>query len=69
MNYIKRIIEYTKSFPVTALTGSRQSEKSTTLIKLFKGYRYISFDDYKISEYCTKDSEVLWNNIARRIFR
>ena len=53
MEYIKRVIEpviveYTKSFPVIALTGPRQSGKSTTLLKLFNDYRYVTFDDYKV---------------------
>jgi len=62
MEYIKRVIEpviveYTKSFPVIALTGPRQSGKSTTLLKLFNDYRYVTFDDYKVLEYLNKDPE------------
>lgn len=62
MGYIKRIIEpvileYTATFPVVALTGPRQSGKSTTLLKLLKNYTYITFDDYKIADYFAKDPE------------
>ena len=62
MKYIKRIIEpkiieYTKIFPVVGLTGPRQSGKSTTLLKLFKNYTYVTFDDYKIINYFSNDPE------------
>lgn len=39
---IKRII---KSFPCLAVTGSRQSGKSTLLINTLPGYNYITLDD------------------------
>ncbi len=51
MEYIKRTIEtvikdYTGMFAVTAVTGARQSGKSTTIKKIFGGkYRYFSMDD------------------------
>jgi len=50
MNYITRDIEkelkkISAQFPVTLLTGSRQTGKSTMLTHLFPKYRYLSFDD------------------------
>jgi hypothetical protein len=61
MNYIKRIIEPTikelcKSFAVVAVTGPRQSGKSTTLKKIFgTKYRYISLDDLEVRASAIKD--------------
>lgn len=50
MKYIHRAIEplllkAAKHFPVTLLTGPRQSGKSTTLQKLFSEHAYVTFDD------------------------
>lgn len=51
MRYFPRIIEktikdYLTIFPAVAITGPRQSGKSTTLRKVFgEQYRYVTFDD------------------------
>ncbi len=50
MIYYRRIIEQAlmdaqRHFPVLLLTGPRQSGKSTTLTRLFKKHRYVTFDD------------------------
>jgi len=51
MNYINRIIEkklndYLKIFPVTALTGPRQSGKTTLILQTLKDkYKYVTFDN------------------------
>jgi uncharacterized protein len=70
MKYITRIIEpiivrYSQLFPVVAITGPRQTGKSTTLMNIFKDYRYVTFDDYKAIDFFTKDPEAfmaLYNN-------
>ncbi len=70
MKYIKRIIEpviarYAQLFPVVAITGPRQTGKSTTLINIFKDYKYVTFDDYKVIDFFTRDPEAfmeLYNN-------
>ena len=53
--YIKRNLEsslkkYIKFFPVVAITGPRQSGKSTLLRHCVPSYRYITFDDIDIRE-------------------
>ena len=53
MKYLTREIEkglkkISSQFPVTLLTGPRQTGKSTLLKQLFPGYKYISFDDSSI---------------------
>ncbi|WP_229238538.1 ATP-binding protein [Dyadobacter sp. Leaf189] len=50
MNFVIRDIEkvvweQSTKFPVIALTGPRQSGKTTLLKTLFKGYKYISLED------------------------
>jgi len=60
MDYIKRDIEseFTKisnQFPVTLLTGPRQTGKSTMLTHLFPEYQYITFDDSTLRSSARKD--------------
>ena len=50
MNFVDRhiekvILEQSSKFPVIAVTGPRQSGKTTLLKTLFKGYAYISLED------------------------
>ena len=60
MDYIKRNIEkelkkISAQFPVTLLTGPRQTGKSTMLTHLFPKHRYITFDDSSIRLSAKKD--------------
>jgi len=62
MAYFPRIIEphltrYLQAFPVVAITGPRQSGKSTLLQHMFKDYTYITFDDPKNIEYFETDPD------------
>lgn len=57
-SYIKRtaeqtLLRYLKAFPVTGLTGPRQSGKTTMLKSILKdSYRYVSFDSpVKVAEF------------------
>jgi len=63
MNYIKRDIEkkfreLSAQFPVTLLTGPRQTGKSTMLAHLFPKYRYMTFDDSSLRLSAKKDPAV-----------
>ena len=65
--YIHREIEkslnsYVKQFAVTALTGPRQSGKSTLLRKLFKTYTYMSLDDPVLKNQAITDPELFLDN-------
>jgi len=60
MDYITRDIEkevkkISAQFPVTLLTGSRQTGKSTMLTHIFPNYRYITFDDSSLRLSAKKD--------------
>ncbi|MCL2293422.1 MAG: ATP-binding protein [Spirochaetes bacterium] len=60
MNYIPREIEkelkkISAQFPVTLLTGPRQTGKSTMLMHLFPKYHYITFDDSSLRLSARKD--------------
>ncbi len=71
--YYKRLLEdtlnhYLKLFPVVAVTGPRQSGKSTMLINSFaEKYRYISFDDFRITSLFYDDPERFINIYNERI--
>jgi predicted AAA+ superfamily ATPase len=61
VKYLPRIAEklirkYLSFFPAVAITGPRQSGKSTTLRNIFSSeYRYITFDDPLQVEYFESD--------------
>jgi predicted AAA+ superfamily ATPase len=61
--YYNRTLEdtlkhYLHIFPVIALTGPRQSGKSTLLLHLLKDdYRYISFDEHRMTSIFYDDPE------------
>lgn len=60
--YIKRILEKVlfenlKHFSVVGITGPRQSGKSTMLQNALPGYKYVTFDDYRIREMFYDDRE------------
>lgn len=61
MNYINRVIEktireYLSIFPALALTGPRQSGKTTTLQKMFSSqYEYVSLDDPLMVDFFNRD--------------
>lgn len=51
----KKVIQLTKAFPSLAITGPRQSGKSTLLVNTLKSYKYISFDDPLMREQAISD--------------
>ena len=71
--YIKRgieklVIDYLESFPVVAITGPRQSGKSTLLKHLLKGkYRYVSFDHFKTHQLFYDDPEKFMEIYSDRV--
>lgn len=71
--YIQREIEpvvqhYVPQFPAIALSGPRQSGKSTLLKHLFsKTYRYITFDDPLVIEQARSDPVFFLDNAGDRI--
>jgi predicted AAA+ superfamily ATPase len=60
MHAFKRTIEqaikqYAKKYPVLAVTGPRQSGKTTMLKTMFSNYTYISLENPDMREFATKD--------------
>jgi len=46
-----------KHYPVLAVTGPRQSGKTTMLRKMLKGYRYVNLENPDNREFATKDTK------------
>lgn len=51
----KSIIKQQQKFPILAITGPRQSGKTTLLKHLFKDYRYVSLENPDIRLFASKD--------------
>ncbi|MFN3999770.1 ATP-binding protein [Algoriphagus sp.] len=51
----KAIREYQDKYPILALTGPRQSGKTTLLKKLFPDYRYVSLENPDARDFALKD--------------
>ena len=70
--YITRNIEKTlkkqiKNFPALALTGPRQSGKSTTLKQIFPDYQYISFDDLSVINRANDDINLFMDTLSEKV--
>ena len=63
MKYVDRIIEeklklYLETFPVVAITGPRQSGKTTLLKNVLKdSFKYVTFDDFRYVNLFNEDPE------------
>ena len=65
INYRKRLIapvikSAIETFPAVVISGARQVGKSTLLLNEFKGFKYITLDDYSTLEQAKKDPLSLW---------
>jgi hypothetical protein len=72
MQYLPRTIEpilrdFLTTFPVVALTGPRQSGKSTLLQQLLSDYTYVTFDDMRQIALFEDDPERFMQTYADRI--
>ena len=54
-NAEKSLLSLAKGYPVVALTGPRQSGKSTLVKHVFKGKPYVSLEDIETCEYAQSD--------------
>jgi uncharacterized protein len=54
---IKSVKELKKQFPIVAITGPRQSGKTTLLKEVFKGYEYISLEDPDMLAFVNRDAK------------
>ncbi len=54
-NLIKGLKMYSKKYPILALTGPRQSGKTTLLKTLFSKYEYVSLEDIDTRKFFTAD--------------
>jgi len=66
MIYIKRQLEnivedFIKKYPIIAITGPRQSGKTTLIKNCFKKYKYISLEDLDNREFANQDPKGFLN--------
>lgn len=59
----KKILMASKNFPVIAVTGARQTGKSTMLQHLFKEYDYITFDDPVLKQSAINDPALFMEGV------
>ncbi|MBI5203465.1 MAG: ATP-binding protein [Nitrospirae bacterium] len=62
----KKVIQLVKSFPSVAITGPRQSGKSTLLFNTLKGYKYITLDDPLTREQALSDPRFFLDSIGEK---
>jgi hypothetical protein len=72
MKYLNRqieskVLEVIDTFPSMALTGPRQSGKSTLLLNTLKNYKYISFDDPLAREQSVSDPNYFLDSAGERV--
>jgi uncharacterized protein len=60
---VKRLLN---SFPSLALTGPRQSGKSTLLVNILKNYRYVTFDDPLTRQQAISDPQFFLDSIGEK---
>ncbi len=52
---VHKVLSLSKKFPVIAITGPRQSGKTTFIKNTFKKYRYVSLEDMETREFAQND--------------
>jgi predicted AAA+ superfamily ATPase len=72
MNYLPRNIEnkfkeYLDFFPSVAITGPRQSGKSTFLRHVLPHYEYVTFDDFRNREFFTIDPKRFMRTYSKHV--
>ena len=54
-------------FPVVALTGPRQSGKTTFLKESFPDFKYISLEDPRVRDFFNTDPNGFWNEYNEKV--
>ena len=64
----KKIKEAIKSYPVIAITGPRQSGKTTLVKKLFsKKYKYVNFEDLDLRNFAKTDPKAFLEKYDKNV--
>ena len=54
-------------YPIIAVTGPRQSGKTTMLKNTFKNYKYVSLEDPDIREFAERDPRGFLNQFSEQV--
>lgn len=64
---LKEILYLMEKYPVVAVTGPRQSGKTTFLKESFPGFKYVSLEDPRVRNFFTSDPTGFWNEYNEKV--
>lgn len=72
MSVIKRALEKEiaiglKQYPIVALTGPRQSGKTTLIREFFKDYTYVSLENPDLRQFASRDPNGFFSQYSNKI--
>ncbi len=62
-----KILEAAKKMPVIAVTGPRQSGKSTLVKEIFPDYKYVNLEDIEMRKFAKDDPKGFLKNLGNRV--
>jgi len=62
-----KILEAAKKMPVIAVTGPRQSGKSTLVKEIFPDYKYVNLEDIEMRKFARDDPKGFLKNLGNRV--
>ncbi len=63
----EKLLKYSKQYPVVALTGPRQSGKTTLVKKIFKKYAYVNLEDLEVRSFAQNDPKGFLKQYGKKV--
>lgn len=63
----KQVLKLAKSYPVVAITGPRQSGKTTLVKEIFKGYHYVNLEDVDMRQFAINDPRGFLQQFSEKV--